>query len=376
VIDDRRGYSYRDQPARLWNLAWDQVLELDGAVWKSVVVALVAVTGLWLVNISGFAAWNVAFTVLGYIGIWWFGLRPTHIALSGATGGLFATLFDRDLSRTWARGPAILYQVVRQVAYIFLLIGFASFTWDFSRSPLAFWLVLIGVTILIQTGDALGKWKNRIIVGYVLVSIGAALFSTLGVYSGRAFDPDTGGALYMVDPTTGRVDSERRTPADCAAKPCYSAETGQKLVPMQKEQALERNPAGIVSSITNALSGSKLSDLLSSQCPQDGAVVPMVGELHLTVGEGACEEFSVNAKYVNNMNLGLDMRVDQDLPGRDSYPALCFISFVRWSRSGEEPIAHFKLNPEGFQRHGIAKVNLGFFVGRGASRRLEDPGTC
>ena len=361
MIDDRRGYSYRDQPARLWNLAWDQVLELDGAVWKSVVVALVAVTGLWLVNISGFAAWNVAFTVLGYIGIWWFGLRPTHIALSGATGGLFATLFDRDLSRTWARGPAILYQVVRQVAYIFLLIGFASFTWDFSRSPLAFWLVLIGVTILIQTGDALGKWKNRIIVGYVLVSIGAALFSTLGVYSGRAFDPDTGGALYMVDPTTGRVDSERRTPADCAAKPCYSAETGQKLVPMQKEQALERNPAGIVSSITNALSGSKLSDLLSSQCPQDGAVVPMVGELHLTVGEGACEEFSVNAKYASQrMHIYFDF---DDRSGVDrTYSAGCFMKLVKWEFQGDVPFAHYVVNPEGFQRYKIQKIGMTIFI--------------
>lgn len=252
VLDDKRGGSFSEQPgrypARLWNLAWDQVLALDGAVWKSVVIALVAICGLWLFNIAGLRAWNVAFTVLGYVGIWWIGLKPAHVALSGAAGGLFAAFFDRDLSQGLGRGPAVLYQVVRQIAYIYLLIGFASFTWDFSGNPVAFWLVLIGIIILIETGDVLGKWKNRIIAGYVAISIGAALLSTLGVYSGRAFDPNTGEALYMVDPTTGRIDSEGRKPGDCAAKPCFSPETGEKLVPMQREQALERNPASAVSS--------------------------------------------------------------------------------------------------------------------------------
>lgn len=242
-----------NRPAKLWNLTWDQYLSLDGAVWKSILIAVSVIIVMTLFNTYELRGINIFLTFLGYAFIWWFGLRPTHMAYSAGGGGIFAALFDRDKSQGVGSGPKVLFGVVKDVSYTFLLVGFSLFTWDFSGHVWAFWVVLAGVIILIQTGnDRLDAWRNRIIIGYTLLCIVASLWTTFGAYSGRAFDPETGAPLYMVDPTTGRIDSEGRGPSDCTGS-CFSAETGVKLVPMTKEQALKRNPAAIGASAIDAV---------------------------------------------------------------------------------------------------------------------------
>ena len=233
-----------NRPAKLWNLTWDQYLSLDGALWKSILIAISVIIAMALFNTYELRGVNIFLTFLGYAFIWWFGLRPTHMAYSGVGGGIFATLFDRDKSQGVGSGPKLLFGVVKDVSYIFLLVGFSLFTWDFSGHIWAFWVVLAGVMILTQTSAGMNGWKNRIIIGYTLLCVVVSLWSTFGAYSGRSFDPTNGAPLYMIDPTTGRIDSEGRGPQDCASD-CYSAETGTKLVPMTKEQALQRNPAAI-----------------------------------------------------------------------------------------------------------------------------------
>ena len=238
-----------NQPAKLWNLTWKQVKSLHGAVWKSILIAFSLIVVMTLLNWGDHRGWNLVLTIIGYAFIWWFGLRPTHMAYSLAGGGIFAALFDRKTQpavtpssttishRGVASGPRALFRLVQQVSYTFLLIGFSLFTWNFSGNIGAFWVTMIGAIILTQTGTFNGGWRAKIITGYVAICIAAAIWTTLGTYSGRSFDPATGESLYMVDPSTGRIDSEGRTPKECAEKACFSAETGVGLVRMRTERA-------------------------------------------------------------------------------------------------------------------------------------------
>lgn len=266
-----------NQPAKLWNLTWKQVKSLHGAVWKSILIAFSLIVVMTLLNWGDHRGWNLALTIIGYVFIWWFGLRPTHLAYSTG-GGIFATFIHRDASQGVASGPRALFRLVQQVSYTFLLIGFSLFTWNFSGNIGAFWVTMIGAIILTQTGTLSGGWRAKIITGYVAICIAAAIWTTFGTYSGRSFDPATGESLYMVDPSTGRIDSEGRTPKECAEKACFSAETGVGLVRMSKEEALKRNPAGIGDKVVAGINNVSLPTLsLEGGCPEKTIIVQPEG---------------------------------------------------------------------------------------------------
>lgn len=235
------GARARDNGVKLWNLTWNQYLALDGAVWKTILIACVATIAMFFFNKSDMREMVWVMLFIGYLLIWWFGMRPTNVLASTFVGGLVSFFRDEDVTRGMATGPLVLFGVVRNVAYSFLLLAFTLGTWDFSVHPESFWVALAAVLILTQNGN-FGGIRRLLITGYVVIVLILSLTGMsnwIGVYSGRAFDPDTGQSTRMVDSLTGEIDSEGRTPEFCNKRPngCFSVETGNPLHPMNKEEA-------------------------------------------------------------------------------------------------------------------------------------------
>lgn len=244
-----------NRPAKLWNLTWDQVLAVDGAVWKTVLILLADITLMWVLNFTDNRAWNIPLTLIGYLGIYWVGLRPTFLFYSAPVGGLLAALFDRDKSQGIGSGPGYLFEIVRMLSYCFLLLAYVLITIPFWWAPLVFWVLLFGVIILLQTGDALGGWRVRIITAWVLICTVFGLWALTGIYAGNAFDDTRGAPQYMMHPDSHVVDNRR--PEDCAPEgvnlqtfnfreegKCTSTLDGVQLVPITPEVAKMRSLQG------------------------------------------------------------------------------------------------------------------------------------
>ena len=120
------GARARDSGVKLWNLTWDQYLALDGAVWKSILIACVITIAMFLFNKSDMREMVWVMLFIGYLLIWWFGMRPTNVLASTFVGGLVSFFRDEDVTRGMATGPLVLFGVVRNVAYSFLLLAFRS----------------------------------------------------------------------------------------------------------------------------------------------------------------------------------------------------------------------------------------------------------
>jgi hypothetical protein len=373
-----------NRTAKLWNLTWDQVLAVDGAVWKSIVGGLVAIFVMTLFNKWDWRGVNIVFAILGYLYIWWAGLKPTHLAYSGAAGGIFAALFDQDKSQGVGGGPRILFNVVQSIAYTFLLISFTLITWDFSESVASFWVVALGVIIVTQTGDH-GKWRNRIILSYTVVCILAALWMTFGgSWRGEAFDPATGQALHMVDPVTNNIDSQERSPADCqpldgssdfATKGrCFSAETCNRLVPMGAEQAIRRNPVTAPGSFASD-AASAIGGMIGNDVPECRNTVPtVIHNTRLTVPVGC--EMPVDTTRLRDGNWEIEF-ADESLPlvnGERQLNGKSIQDFISYSwvntgagRNGMKLLT----NDTAFEEAGITYVEI-IFLPKGATAARID----
>jgi hypothetical protein len=351
-----------NRPAKLWNLTWDQYLSLDGALWKAITFAFSFIALMSFFNKIGHQGWNLPITIIGYMFIWWFGLRPTHMAYSMTGGGIFAALFDRDKSQGVGSGPRVLFKVVQRVSYTFLLIGFSLFTWNFSGNIGAFWVTMIGIIILTQTGSV-DRWHTKIIMAYVTICIIVSLWSTLGTYSGRSFDPATGQPLYMVDPSTGRIDSEGRTPKQCAENACFSAETGVGLVPMTNEQALKRNPVGIVDKAIARVGGMSLPSFhMNNFMGSDGVdcgtdPITVQEETRIVIGKNCTGGVLIDQNQIVTAYYYLDEAV----PGHSEMKAENFVNVSnRFDGKYRDYLALYKPIPGGFAKAGIDKVTLVF----------------
>ena len=274
---------------------WDHVLDLDEMIWwrskevdtdGNIIVpfklgalptGLIALVAMWLLNLltdwagtygtfwpavgsmAFFASFLIGFG--GYIAIWRQIAKPRNIRFGAF---VFATLniFQwKNPVRGAITGGKTVLDLTGVIGLYYLFASLVLWTWGFSNSPMAFWVGLAAIIVLTSLGAGRGirMWVMTIYAAGVLLM---ALGSTIGdVYQGKSFDSDTGAPLYMVDPTTGRIDSEGRRPEDCKAGKCFSAETGQKLRPMTKEEALKRNPAGIADKAIAGISSINFSDV-------------------------------------------------------------------------------------------------------------------
>lgn len=180
----------------------------------------------------------------GYFSIWYFVLRPRAIGAWMFVLTTINALQFKNPIKGALNDTKALIGTTAQIGAYFLFVHFVLWTWPFHNNPLAFWGVFAAVIILSSFGPDMGirKW---IIWGYTMIAGLAMLYSTLpGVVRGEVFDPETGISQYMVDPKTGQMDSEGRTPKECATTKCYSTQTGQVLQAMTAEQAMKRNLPG------------------------------------------------------------------------------------------------------------------------------------
>lgn len=237
-------------------------------LWRRVAPALAASIVLSWLTTSYFGAGGLIFSMLlgflGYFSLWFFVLRARNITVLAFLGATVNALTFNNPVRGAKDSVKTLLSITATIGLIFLFTHLVLWTWPFANNPGAFWLVFAAVIILTSLPGvpALRIW---IMGAYTVLVLIMALYSTLGVYSGSGFDPHTGAPLHMVDPTTGQMDSLGRSPSDCTdATPCFSALSGEKLVPMVKDQAMKRSLSGqaatAVSDAEAALPGVKVTD--------------------------------------------------------------------------------------------------------------------
>jgi hypothetical protein len=187
----------------------------------------------------------------------------------------------------------VLKQIVLGVAFTYIVSMFTLGTWPFAESPGSFWVFLAAILVIFITSELFGiltSWTPKIVLFYAVACIFIAGWQTLGgSFTGSAFDPLTGEPKYMVDPTTGRNDPLGRSPAECRGDGlrhdvfdyknfgiCFSAETGQRLVPLTSETATGRNPLtwlGTFSDYISQVSMPKGSLFKGSDCSNDSVVL-------------------------------------------------------------------------------------------------------
>ncbi|MEK7462703.1 MAG: hypothetical protein AAB618_03990 [Patescibacteria group bacterium] len=200
---------------------------------------------MWLLNIAGWKAVNGLFGLIGLVLVIFLTLSPKIIQPSAAVTGLIALFGKNNPVRGALQGPLWIVSIAKSFLYGFLF--FATFLtfWSFENSPLAFWgIFLVAMMLFIwrERYPSKGDWAKWLEWTYIVVCATALLWSTFGdSWNGRSFDPNTGAAMHMVDPTTGKLDSLSRTPAECSVRACFSEESGAELVPMNPDQALSRN---------------------------------------------------------------------------------------------------------------------------------------
>lgn len=251
-----------------WNWTGSKLRDVSELARFAILGCLGVITLMWLINIWWNPAINGFFGLIGLVLVVFITLSPKILLPSAAVGGLSALLSRSNPVRGALNGPLWVVSIARAFVYGFLF--FATFLtfWSFENSPFAFWgIFLLALMMFIWrerygNGLSMMKWIEW---SYIMVCGLALLWSTFGgVYHGDAFDANTGEPLSMVDQKTGHIDDAGRQPSDCrpygaphkgfdyaARGTCFSKETGERLVPISADQALLRQPLGIVSEATN-----------------------------------------------------------------------------------------------------------------------------
>jgi hypothetical protein len=256
--------------------AWDwtetKLRDAAEAAGLAIFACLTIIILMWVINAWVNPAINGVFGLIGLVLVVLLTLSPKVIQPTAALTGLIALLGKQNPLRGTLQGPIWVVSVARSFLYGFLF--FATFLtfWSFEESPWSFWgffLVAIMFFIWRERHGSMGGWAKWLEWGYIVGCGGLLLWSTFSdVHHGKAFDPKTGEARFMVTASTGNMDSEGRSPQDCRPADagedfsyaekglCFSEETGERLVPMTKDQALRRSPSGLVGSAEDGLSAS------------------------------------------------------------------------------------------------------------------------
>lgn len=246
-------------------------------IWKGIIILLLAITAMWMINIWVSPIVNFPIALVGTILIAMTGFKSAMLVNFGIFGAFISLLQDKDKSQGAATGLIWLTSLVIAIGYAFILGAFILLTWSFESSPGAFWIIFLGATLLLlmqQVYDIKTSWAPKVIGSYVVVMMTVAMWTTFGgAYSGQSFNPKTGEALYMMDTTTGSIDTEGRSPEDCrplgrshvsktgvifdyANKgTCFSAGTGKRLIPLTTNAATLRSPAAWPKIVTDEVVG-------------------------------------------------------------------------------------------------------------------------
>lgn len=225
---------------------WGKILNIDEEIRKNTKLAMglvfIVMLGINWLDLGGlFRAINITITIIGFWKFYETAFKPTHLKYATITGAAWGVINKRNPADGIKEVMGEFGKLVNNVGFVWLLVGFTLSTWSFANNPVAFPIIVVGVLILTFSGVGNG-WRAWIITAYAAVVIFVAIWSTFGdSWNGRSFDANTGAALHMVDPTTGKADPLGRTPSQCASQPCFSEESGAQLVPMSRDQALTRN---------------------------------------------------------------------------------------------------------------------------------------
>ena len=247
-----------------WNWTGSKLRDATEVSRLAILGCLGVIILMWLINIFGFKAVDGVLGLIGLVLVVFLTISPKIMLPSAAVAGLSALLSKNNPVVGALGGPRWVVSIARAFLYGFLF--FATFLtfWSFENSPFAFWgIFLLAMMMFIWrerygNGLSIMKWIEW---SYIVVCGAALLWSTFGgVYHGEAFDASTGEPLSMVDQKTGHIDDAGRQPSDCrpegaphkdfnyaARGTCFSKETGERLVPISADQALLRQPLGIVS---------------------------------------------------------------------------------------------------------------------------------
>ncbi len=392
---------------------WDHVLDLDEMIWwrskevdtngnvivpfklGAIPLALIALTAMWLLNLltdwagtygifwpivggtAFFASFLIGFG--GYFAIWRQVAKPRNIRFGAFVFATFNALQWKNPVRGAVTGAQTVLQLTGVIGLYYLFAALVLWTWGFSNSPMAFWVGLAAIIVLASLGAGAGI-RALVMTLYASAVLIMALWSTFDdVYHGKAFDPETGATLYMVDPTTGRIDDNGRSPGDCTEETkCFSAETGQELVPMTKEQALKRSPGGIadkaiagVSGVTasvSALGTGAVSAVTGggSNCPKsdpcvayDGYVLTLPANKSLTINQ---EQF---------WKAGLDIKVTDPKLRATMHDSRLFNN----RQSDNSNVVTIVPVASGFAKAGVSTIELKIYPrGQGDERVKQDYG--
>lgn len=116
---------------------------------KFILVVLGSVVVMWGLNIAGLQYVNLFIGMAGLLVILSAMVNPKMIAGGGAIGGLIAMLVDSDKSQGVFKGIEWMYRATMAAGLGFLFASFTLATWDFSTNPFQFWVIFVGVLILI-----------------------------------------------------------------------------------------------------------------------------------------------------------------------------------------------------------------------------------
>lgn len=243
----------------LWSRVSTPVRDALTAVWLGIIILIGLIFLMWVFNVIGWKGINIPITVLGTLVIGFAGFRSNLLLQVGLLGAIVSLLEDKDKSQGVTTGLLWLTRIIIVLAYAFVFTGFTLITWSFEENPAGFWVILIGISLILLVNEVYGrsnKWAPNVLTAYVIFVMIVNVWATFGSpYVGRSFNPHTGEPKVMVDPVTHKTDSLKRTPAECRPAgtnhdgfpyndkgTCFSAETGKRLVPMAPESAMIRNP--------------------------------------------------------------------------------------------------------------------------------------
>jgi len=230
-------------------------------IWIAIATLLSSMALMWTMDLSHwpiFTVINVFLTIVGTLVILMVTFRASSLIGFGLLGALINLLEDKDKSQGAAVGLRTLINIALAISHAWIVGAFIILTTDSANSPMAFWILFIGSALLLsmqRIDTSKTYWAPKIVGTYAVVMMILYAWSlTGGAYNGRAFDPNTSNALYMVDPVTKTIDTEGRTEEECLETPCYSSLTGNMLVPISAEDAINLTPTGFLKKFVRSTS--------------------------------------------------------------------------------------------------------------------------
>ena len=226
-------------------------------------VCLNAIQMRWL-NAIPFAIIGIVILVKGY--------SPKPLAWVVGLGTL-SGLLDGDDQTTgrdgFARGVKLYHRGIMTFlfGYWFCMGLLTLHPWH--QNPMGFvslMIVIVFVLVMYEAyGKKLGNWIVYLGTIYAVIIALLSFGSTIpNTWRGEVFDPETGLALYMMDPGSETIGDEtpyyEYTTADCmpagpdGGSKCHSPKTGIKLVPMTKDAAERFGVGGISREVVPGLS--------------------------------------------------------------------------------------------------------------------------